>query len=94
MALVIVFVPDPAKGIDERARVVRPGGPVADLPWDMLGGGFPLEPILAEMREIGLAASSPPQMGVDGTRCETCGRTRVLRRWRCSRSPYITEGLF
>src|SRR5882762_3380080 len=29
MALVIVFVPDPTKGIDEMVRVVRPGGTVA-----------------------------------------------------------------
>ena len=61
MALVIVFVPDPAKGLEEMVRVVRPGGTVAAYVWDMLGGGFPLEPILAEMRAIGLNPPSPPQ---------------------------------
>ena len=40
MALVIFFVPEPAKGVAEMARVVRPGGTVAAYAWDMLGGGF------------------------------------------------------
>jgi ubiquinone/menaquinone biosynthesis C-methylase UbiE len=62
MALVIVFVPDPAKGIDEMVRVVGPGGMVATYVWDMLDGGFPLEPILGEMRAMGLTPPSPPQM--------------------------------
>ena len=63
MALVIVFVPDPAKGVGEMARVVRPGGTVATYVWDMLGGGFPLAPVLAEMLAMGLVPPSPPQMG-------------------------------
>jgi ubiquinone/menaquinone biosynthesis C-methylase UbiE len=60
MALVIFFVPDPAKGVAEMARVVRPGGTVAAYAWDMLGGGFPLEPIRIEMRAMGLTVLSPP----------------------------------
>ena len=60
MALVIYFVPDPAKGVAEMARVVRPGGMVAAYAWDMLGGGFSLEPIRIEMRAMGLTAVSPP----------------------------------
>ncbi len=39
MALVIHFVPDPAKAIEEMARVVRPGGLVATYVWDALGDG-------------------------------------------------------
>jgi SAM-dependent methyltransferase len=66
MALVIVFVPNPAKGIDEMVRVVRPGGTVATYVWDMLGGGFPAEPILAEMRVMGLAPPTPPQINASG----------------------------
>ena len=62
MALVLVFVPDPAKGIAEMVRVVRPGGTVATYMWDMLGGGFPLDPILVEMRAMGLAPPRPPRM--------------------------------
>ncbi|QWG21283.1 methyltransferase domain-containing protein [Bradyrhizobium sediminis] len=63
MALVLVFVPDPAKGVDEMVRVVGPGGTVASYMWDMLDGGFPLDPILLEMRAMGLAPPRPPQMG-------------------------------
>ena len=62
MALVLVFVPEPAKGIAEMVRVVRPGGTVATYMWDMLGGGFPLDPILVEMRAMGLTPPRPPQM--------------------------------
>ena len=69
MALVIVFVPDPAKGIEEMVRVVGPGGIVATYMWDMVGGGFPLDPILVEMRAMGLAPPRPPQVGA--SRMET-----------------------
>jgi ubiquinone/menaquinone biosynthesis C-methylase UbiE len=62
MALVIIFVPDPAKGISEMVRVVRPGGTVATYMWDMLGGGFPVDPILVEMRAMGFVPSRPPRM--------------------------------
>src|SRR4051812_40589678 len=50
MALVIFFVPEPAKGVAELARLVRPGGTVATYIWDMFGGGFPLEPMRAGMQ--------------------------------------------
>lgn len=62
MALVIVFIADPAEGIREMARVVHPGGTVAAYVWDMMYGGFALEPILAEMRAMGLTPPAPPQM--------------------------------
>ena len=64
MALVIFFVPDPAKGLAEMARVVAPGGSIAAYAWDILGGGFPLEPIHAEMRAMGLKPVMPPSVGV------------------------------
>src|SRR5207302_4560772 len=43
MPLVIFFVPDPAKGVAEMARVVVPGGLVTAYSWDMFGGGFPYD---------------------------------------------------
>ena len=55
MALVISFVPDPIKGVAEMVRVVRPGGIVAAYVWDMLGGGYPWEPVRIEMRAMGLS---------------------------------------
>ena len=60
MPLVIFFVADPAKGVAEMARVVRPGGIVAAYSWDMLGGGFPYEALHAELRALGVAVPRPP----------------------------------
>lgn len=64
MALVIFFVPDPVKGVAEMVRVVRPGGLVAAYAWDIPGGGFPLEPIQAEMRAFGFEPLRPPQADI------------------------------
>ena len=60
MALVIFFVPEPSKGVAEMARVVAPGGLVAAYAWDVLGGGFPSEPVHAEMRTMGITPMRPP----------------------------------
>jgi SAM-dependent methyltransferase len=64
MALVIFFVPVPAKGVAEMVRVVRPGGMVAAYAWDMMGGGHPLELMHAEMRAMGFAPPLPPTSNV------------------------------
>jgi len=45
MALVIHFVPDPAKGVAEMTRVVRPGGWVASYVWDDSAGRSPTQPL-------------------------------------------------
>ena len=63
MALVIFFVPEPAKGVAEMVRVVCPGGTVAAYAWDMLGGGFTLEPIYIELRAMGITPPLPPSAG-------------------------------
>ena len=60
MPLVIFFVPDPAKGVAEMARVVCPGGIVAAYAWDMLGGGFPYDALWSEMRAMNVEVSLPP----------------------------------
>jgi ubiquinone/menaquinone biosynthesis C-methylase UbiE len=64
MALVIFFVPDPAKSVSEMVRVVRPGGLIAAYAWDLPGGGFPLEPIHTEMRAMGVAPLRPPSADI------------------------------
>jgi ubiquinone/menaquinone biosynthesis C-methylase UbiE len=60
MALVIFFVPEPAKGVAEMARAVKPGGHVAAYAWDMAGGGFPIHVILEELERLGIAPPRPP----------------------------------
>ncbi len=64
MALVIFFVPDPAKGVAEMRRVVRSGGTVAAYAWDIEGGGFPYEAVHVSMREIGAQPMQPPRSEV------------------------------
>lgn len=60
MPLVIFFVPEPAKGVAEMARVVRPGGTVAAYAWDMFGGGFPYDLLRNLLGELGVTVPAPP----------------------------------
>ena len=53
MALVITFIPDPAKAVREMARVARPGGLVATYMWDTLAGGVPLAPLGTAFKAMG-----------------------------------------
>jgi len=62
MALVIFFVPDPAKGVAEMARVVAPGGSVSAYAWDILGGGFPFAAMQEEMSALGSKPAWPPSI--------------------------------
>ncbi|MDB5653677.1 MAG: SAM-dependent methyltransferase [Tardiphaga sp.] len=75
MALVIFFVPEPSRGVSEMARVVAPGGMVAAYAWDMDGGGFPLQPVMRELRAMGLAPPLPPSP--DASRID-----HLQRLWR------------
>lgn len=68
MALVLFFVPDPAVGVAEMARVVRPGGTVAAYAWDFHGGGFPYAALQDEMAAVGVPALWPPS--VDASRID------------------------
>jgi len=69
MALVLFFVPDPAKGVAEMVRVTRPGGTITAYLWDLPGGGFPMEPVQAEMRAMGFPTVRPPS--ADASRLDT-----------------------
>jgi SAM-dependent methyltransferase len=60
MPLVIFFVPEPARGVAEMARVVCPGGIVAAYGWDIDGGGFPYDALWVEMRAMGASVPQPP----------------------------------
>lgn len=64
MPLVIFFLRDPAKGVAEMTRVVRPGGTVAAYAWDMPGGGFPYEALRSELREMSATVPEPPSVEV------------------------------
>lgn len=64
MALVIFFVPDPARGVAEMARVTRPGGTVSAYAWDLPGGGFPYAPLQQALLAQGRAPVLPPQAAV------------------------------
>jgi ubiquinone/menaquinone biosynthesis C-methylase UbiE len=65
MALVIFFVPEPARGVAEMKRVVKPGGVVCAYAWDMLEpGGFPMSAMQEELRGMGIAPMMPPRAEV------------------------------
>jgi len=60
MPLVIFFVPDPARGVAEMARVLAPGGIACAYAWDMLGGGFPYAALRDELVAMGVPVPKPP----------------------------------
>jgi SAM-dependent methyltransferase len=64
MALVLFFLSNPALGVQELVRVVRPGGMVAAYHWDLAGGGLPLQPILNAVVAEGLGSQAPPSAWV------------------------------
>lgn len=73
-ALVVHFMPEPATGVAEMARVTRPGGLVAAYAWDLAGGGFPYQAAHEAMRDFGLRAPDPPHP-------EAANADELLRLW-------------
>jgi SAM-dependent methyltransferase len=71
MALVLFFVPDPAVGVAEMCRAVRSGGVVAAYHWDVLGGGFPLADIGAELIKLGNPPRHPPSVAASTVEAST-----------------------
>lgn len=63
-ALVVFFVPDPAQGVSEMVRVVRPGGTVAAYLWDMYGGGLPHAALGLALRDLGVPPPRPPSVEI------------------------------
>ncbi len=61
MALVLVFIPDPAKAAGELARVVRRGGLVATYMWEF-PDGVPPAPLAAAMKDLGVAPPVRPSV--------------------------------
>jgi ubiquinone/menaquinone biosynthesis C-methylase UbiE len=61
MALVIFFVPEPAKGLAEMVRVLKPGGLAAAYAWDLARGGFPVNAIWEELIALGSAPVRAPR---------------------------------
>jgi SAM-dependent methyltransferase len=64
MALVIFFVPDPAAGVVEMARVVRRGGTVAAYIWDILADTSPTGRFQIALRAMGITMALPPSAEV------------------------------
>jgi SAM-dependent methyltransferase len=88
MALVVAFLPHPAKAVAEMARVVRPGGWVATYMWDFPNGGAPTTPIYAAIESLGWTLPvrpNPAASRLEAMRgfCELAGleaiETRVIR---------------
>jgi len=62
MALVIHYVPQPARAVAEMARVVRPCGTVATYVWAYDQAATPLDPFDAELAAVGMPAPAPPSV--------------------------------
>jgi ubiquinone/menaquinone biosynthesis C-methylase UbiE len=83
-ALVMHFMPDPAKGVAEMTRVVRAGGMVAAYSWDLLGGGFPYEAVHVRLRQHGSPAPDPPHP-------EAAGAEELRRLWSMARLETVVQ---
>lgn len=63
MALVLVLLPDPARGVAEMIRMLAPGGLACAYNWDLHGRGSPLAPLNLAMRQAGVPTPAAPSEG-------------------------------
>ncbi len=59
-ALVINFIPDPARALAEKRRVARPGGLIAGYVWDFAAERSPSWPLRLGMRQCGVDIPGVP----------------------------------
>ena len=59
MALVITFVPDPAKAVAELKRVTKPGGTIGAYMWDFFNNGSPRQRLSDAVERIGFQVHHP-----------------------------------
>ena len=59
MALVLFFVPEPAVGLAEMKRVVKPGGIVSAYVWDVFEEGLPISEFHNEFRLLEYYTGTP-----------------------------------
>jgi ubiquinone/menaquinone biosynthesis C-methylase UbiE len=60
MALVITFIPEPAKAVAEMKRVVKPGGTLGSYIWDFLGKGYTQQPLRDAIEAMGIGVPLTP----------------------------------
>jgi ubiquinone/menaquinone biosynthesis C-methylase UbiE len=87
MALVIFFVPAPAKGVAEMVRVVQPGGTVATYAWDMEAADIPGSRSMQRCARWASSLCSRQASAHRGWRpCGICGPLRASMRSKRGRS--------
>ncbi len=92
MALVVFFIPDPAGGVAEMARVVRPGGLAAAYVWDVVNGGGPSEDIIIQLKDMGFTPPRAPKAEASTPEGLHALWTRAgFRPYRSARSSHATN---
>jgi SAM-dependent methyltransferase len=84
--LVLNFIPDPAKALDEMIRVTRPGGTVAAAVWDY---GQDMEMLRIFWEEV--IALNPATDARDERHMPLCGKGELGALWREHRLEDVSE---